>query len=56
MLTDKKAIIENLKENHKSLSQDLESQKELYKKYQASVNDKTKQYNEMAISVKSQFN
>lgn len=53
VITDKKTIVDNLKENQKSLAKDLESQKELYKKYQSSVNDKTKQYNELAQTMKS---
>ena len=50
VISDKSNICKGLAENQKNLAVDLDNQKQLYKKYQDSINEHSKHYNELLQS------
>ncbi len=48
MISNKENVLDKLKTNSKKLATDLENQKEVKKKIEETVNEQTKQFNELA--------
>ncbi len=51
VLSNKENVLDKLKTNYKKLTVDLETQKEVKKKLEETVNEQTKQFNELARSL-----